>query len=104
MRRMGRGGQTYRWRDDAPIDACGTVQLGRLPGGTESCVFYLYTELPAQVTGPTELSLSSDDDTYVWLDGQRVHAFWGNRGVDVDNTDTAYVAPAHGGKLLVKVA
>ncbi|HVP13281.1 MAG TPA: HEAT repeat domain-containing protein [Phycisphaerae bacterium] len=98
------GDQTYQWRKDVLIDECGCPHLGDLPGGNESCIFYLYTDLPATVSGPTELSLSSDDDASVWFEGQRVWTFSGERGVNVDFVDSAYIAPKAGGKLLVKVA
>jgi hypothetical protein len=98
-------GKTWKWRTDAKIDACGTVYLGELAGGREPCVFYLYAKLPTDASGPLRFWISSDDDCRVWLSGERVHAFWGARGVDVDNADRAFGdAGSGGGWVLAKVA
>jgi len=98
-------GKTYRWRDDARVDACGTVVLNELSGGDASCVFYLTARIRVQRGRPVRFWISSDDDVRCWLDGRRIHTVWAERGVDVRATDYAWALPERDeATILVKVA
>lgn len=98
-------GRTWTWRSRLSIDPCGTVHLGQLPGGSDPCVFYLLATIKAEPDKPLTLMIGSDDDTVVWIDGRRVHVFWGNRGVDIVSPDLAIAPPGPGERvLLMKVA
>jgi len=98
-------GTVHRWRSDVPVDADGIVQIGALPGAEGACVFYLRADLPAEAEGPLSLFTASDDECGVWLDGQLVSLFRGNRRTDPADPDRAYGRAAKGGgRILAQVA
>lgn len=90
-------GSTHRWRTDVRIDADGVVQLGELPDASAPSLFHLRADLPPDVEGPITLSIASDDDCLVWIDGRLVHAFRGERITNPDDADRAYAHVAKGG-------
>jgi hypothetical protein len=99
------GGRTYRWRTDVPVNNDGVVELGALEGAQEPCVFYLLGQWPPADAPPVSFSIASDDDTSVWLDGELVDCFRGNRGVQVDDPDRVYAKlKKGGGRILAEVA
>lgn len=111
----------WRWREDStdaalpPIeparkvewrsvqaDANGAIALDGPSGGP--AYFYLAVTLPAELRTPLTLYISSDDECAVWLDGELVHYFRGNRGCTPDHPDIAYAdASGTNGQLVVLV-
>lgn len=104
----------WRWREVAPespqppIDAAhaeqwkpikpdghNIIQLDGPTGGPE--FFYLATTLPKSLRTKLTFYIGSDDDCAIWLDGQLIHLFRGNRACTPDYPDIAY-ADATGGK------
>ncbi len=99
------GGAKVRWRTDAPVDADGVVKLGDVAGARDPCVFYLRADLPSEAEGPVTLFIGSDDECAVWIDGELVHSFRGERSTNPDDPDRAYAMAAKGGsRVLVQVA
>lgn len=100
----GYAGKKYGWRADVRADADGVVHLGDLPESNAPSLFHLRADLPPDVVGPITLSIGSDDDCLVWIDGQLVHAFRGDRGTYPDDPDRAYaLVEKGGGRLLIAV-
>ena len=70
----GKGGQPVRWRH---------VQSGTYPlvpqPRVENAVYYAYTEIRVDVAQDVWLDLGADDDSMLWLNGQRV---WVSGGGD----------------------
>ena len=81
---IGRGGEKVRWRD-APEFADGKAH-SLLPFATPSdyVTFYLYRAIEADRETPTILYLGSDDTLAVWLDGEKVHEYPGERAAVPD--------------------
>lgn len=97
-------GTKHRWRADVRVDAEGVVHLGDLAGASAASLFHLRADLPPEAEGPITLSIASDDDCLVWIDGQLVHAFRGERGTRPDDPDRAFAYVAKGGgRVLVAV-
>jgi HEAT repeat protein len=97
------GGETLRWRYVPVDDPQGMVDLEQAVGGRSNAAAYLY----AEVTSPSEmdalLRIGSDDDVVVWLNGQKVHQYIGDRGWGADQ-DTATARLKQGrNTILVKV-
>lgn len=97
------GGERLRWKYAPADDPQGMLDLEQAVGSRNNAAAYLY----AEVTSPSEmdalLRIGSDDDVIVWLNGQKVHQFIGDRGWGVDQ-DTAQVRLRQGrNTILVKV-
>jgi hypothetical protein len=94
---------TLRWKYVPVDDPQGMVDLEQAVGSRNNAAAYLY----AEVTSPSDLDalfrLGSDDDVIVWLNGQKVHQYIGDRGWGMDQ-DTAAVSLKQGrNTILVKV-
>ncbi len=80
--------RTVEWRGAKPA-ANGVISLDGSSGGP--AYFYLAATLPPEARVPLTLYLSSDDESAVWLDGELVHLYRGNRACTPDHPDVAYV-------------
>lgn len=90
------------WRSVAP-DGNGNVPLASAEG--EPAYFYLAATLPAELRTRLTLFIASDDDCAVWLDGELVHHFRGERGCTPSHPDVAYAdATSSRGQLVALVA
>jgi hypothetical protein len=99
------GGREYRWRTDVPVNADGVVELAALPDADKSCVFYLLGQWPQNEAPPVAFSIASDDEVAVWLDGELIDWFRGNRGTQPDDPDRVYAKMKKGGgRILAEVA
>jgi hypothetical protein len=99
------GGKTYTWRTDVPVSEDGIVDLSALPESSGSCVFYLAGAWPRNEAPPVSFSIASDDEVAVWLDGELIDWFRGNRGTFPDDPDRVFArAKKDGGVILAEVA
>ena len=90
------------WRSIA-TDANGVVPLASADGGP--AYFYLAATLPAELRTRLTLFIASDDDCALWLDGELVHHFRGERGCVPAYPDVAYAdATGARGQLVALVA
>lgn len=90
------------WRTVAP-DGNGVVPLASAEG--EPAYFYLAAALPPELRTRLTLFIGSDDDCAVWLDGELVHHFRGERGCTPSHPDVAYAdATSSRGQLVALVA
>lgn len=71
----------------------------------EPAYFYLATTLPPELRTQLTLFVASDDDCAVWLDGEIVHHFRGQRSCTPESPDVAYAdATSARGRIVALVA
>jgi HEAT repeat protein len=78
------GGASRSWKRHASDDPRGIVDLLAAVEAADGLGAFLYAEIRVAEDIEAALLIGSDDQVHCWLDGRKVHAFTGNRGVDLD--------------------
>ena len=101
---QGRGGAKVLWKD-APIfpDGAANSLLG-LTEKSDFAIFYLYRTIQADRETPTVLYLGSDDALTVWLNGEKVHEYRGERATTPDEDKVKVRLKQGVNHLLLKVS
>ncbi|GMU82207.1 MAG: hypothetical protein AMXMBFR47_20780 [Planctomycetota bacterium] len=86
------------FREDNPW----IVNLRAIDGGTDRCI-YARTTLVSNAERKVRLDIGSDDGIVVWLNGERVHAKAGTRGLTVGEDKLDVALKAGENVLLLKV-
>ena len=98
------GDAALRWKHYRTPDPRGLVALEEAGYPAESAIAYLYAEVTAKEAREALLKIGSDDQVACWLDGKKVHAHEGDRGLTPDQ-DTVEVKLAAGtNRILLKVS
>lgn len=94
---------TLRWRYQRADDPTGHINLEQLVSRQDFMCAYMYTEFEVDKPIEATMLIGSDDDIVVWLNGELVHRFIGDRGWTPDQ-DKANVRLKEGlNTLLLKV-
>ncbi len=72
-------GQPVAWRPSAPVDAQGTIDLGRLYGRDDKLAAFGYSEIRSPSARSALMLIGSDDTLTVWLNGKTVYDFRSSR-------------------------
>ena len=96
-------GRTVRWQEHYTDDPQGIVNLAQLLEPRANVAAYAYATLESKVDLAGGFLIGSDDDVICWLNGQRAHAFKGDRGLAVDQDKFPVQLRAGTNEILVKV-
>lgn len=94
------GERSFAWERVSSGEASGAIRLHELWKACESSTAYLHAELVSKAAMPAELRVGSDDQVAVWLNGELVHRFDGDRGL-VPEQDRVAVALREGANRLL---
>lgn len=75
---------TLRWRYQRTDDPTGHVNLEQIVSRQDFMCAYMYTEFELDKPIEATMLVGSDDDVIVWLNGEVVHRFIGDRGWSAD--------------------
>ena len=90
MKVPGRSGREVSFLTVAAVDDQGEINLGRLYGEEADHSAFAVSEIVSDRDRPTEFAVGSDDTLTIWLNGQKVFEFSGNRSfAHAQNTFTA---------------
>lgn len=78
------GDKTYTWQRHRTEDLNGIVSLDRVLSDRDYIGAYAYAEISVEDGKDVLLKIGSDDSIVVWINGEKIHAFEGARGVKVD--------------------
>lgn len=76
------GDRKLRWKKLATDDPQGRIQPARAFHPTTESWAVAYAAIEAPAAGPSELIIGSDDQLWVWLNGEKVYQYDGPRGWD----------------------
>ncbi len=92
-----------RWKRVEVDDPQGVLDFWQVAGPRENTGAYAYAEVYSDAQQEILLRIGSDDDVTVWVNGQKVHEFIGDRGLGIDQ-DTARATLQQGwNRILCKV-
>ena len=81
----------------------GTVDLDAILGSSDYAAAYAYSEYESQRSQTFTLGIGSNDAVRVWVNGEEVHTWWGNRSLRV-NQDLVTISVKEGiNRILLKV-
>lgn len=81
----------------------GIVDLLEAVAQADGLGAFLYAEVDVKSAGEALLKMGSDDQIHCWLNGKKVHAFTGNRGVGLDQDSVPVQLQAGANRLLLAV-
>jgi hypothetical protein len=99
----GRGGKKVAWKD-APQFIDGRAHSLAIVQPSDYAIFYLYRTIQADRDTPTVLYLGSDDALSVWLNGEKVHEYRGERATTPDEDKVKVRLKRGVNHLLLKVS
>jgi putative heme-binding domain-containing protein len=73
-------GKGVRWRKVEAADLGGQIDLGDIYSGESDRAAYGYAELVSAFEGKAQVAVGSDDTLTVWLNGEKVYDYSGQRG------------------------
>lgn len=97
--------QTFHWERKTVNDPAGVIDLDSLYGQKGDCGVYAYTTVNSEIDRDIQLKMASDDDIFVWINGELVHKELGDRGIGNNVEDMYASAKLKKGEnhILVKV-
>lgn len=78
------GNESRPWRELAARDPAGKLNLRDLCSPADGAWAVLYAEIDSPIAGPREMLIGSDDQATVWVNGEQVYEFEGDRGWSAD--------------------
>jgi len=93
-------GEEFAWKPAAVGDPLGELDLAAAAGPGEDSACYAYAEIISPSERDAWLRLGSDDGVIVYLNGQKVHEFKGERNYALDE-DSVRVTLRRGTNLLL---
>jgi len=81
--------RNLRWKSAPVDDPLGMIDFEKTVARMDDCGTYAYAEVKSDQEREVLLKIGSDDSVFIWLNGQRIHAWDGNRGwaEDQDTVD-----------------
>jgi HEAT repeat protein len=98
------GDQEFRWRVAPVDDPVGMLDLEQALARADDCGGYAYAELQSDKDQDVLLKIGSDDGVWVWLNGEKIHVYPGDRGYGVDQDVVRAHLKAGVNTLLCKVS
>ncbi len=96
------GDKELRWRPCHTQGLEGVMDMDRALGPDEYVGAYAYAEIEVDAGQDVILKIGSDDSLVVWLNGKKVYAFDGARGVKIDQDKAEAHLQAGVNRVLVK--
>ncbi|HID07134.1 MAG TPA: HEAT repeat domain-containing protein, partial [Armatimonadetes bacterium] len=96
-------GREFKWKYVRADDPLGKVDLERFVARRDYSCAYLYTEVSCNEPRDVVFKIGSDDDVVVWVNGERIHQFIGDRGWSPDQDEAVGKLKAGVNTILVKV-
>ena len=81
----GPNGSALAWKPIPTSGKEGVVDLARAYGGKGNCSAFGTAMIDSPIARPAQMAVGSDDTLTVWLNGEEVYKFDGNRGYDPDS-------------------
>jgi hypothetical protein len=95
-------GKALKWRDHT-TDGSGIIWFDRLFQPKDNVCAYAYAEVTVEQAQDVLLKIGSNDDALCWLNGQRILAAKGARGLTVDQDVIKAHLEAGANRILLKV-
>src|SRR5436190_17320216 len=100
----GRGGEKVRWKDAPQFEDGKAHSLLALAQPSDYVSFYLYRTIEADRETPTVLYLGSDDALAVWVNGEKVLEYRGERAAVPDDDHVKVLLKKGINHVLLKVS
>jgi len=97
------GDQTLAWKYAPVDDPMGLLDFERTVARMDNCGAYAYAEVESDRDQDVLLKFGSDDSVFCWLNGERAHAWDGNRGWGEDQDTVKAHLKAGTNTVLCKV-
>lgn len=95
--------RTMRWRYGRTDDPTGHADLEQLVSRQNFVCAYMFTEFELDQPIEATMLIGSDDDIFVWLNGELVHKYVGDRGWNPDQDKIKVNLKAGVNRILLKV-
>ncbi len=81
------GDLILKWRYFHTPDPQGIIHLNNVVAPRDNVAAYAYTEVTVKERKRVSFKIGSDDSVVCWLNGERIHAWRGSRGLSVDQDE-----------------